>query len=96
MGKSGLVVGAGLRSGCGTVAEPGAQTGDAVQPSLAAGGAQVGHMLDLVVGMRVRVTGNGAEEVKVDAVHGLRPIFRYVFQGAIKRGIIRIRKILGT
>lgn len=71
MGKSGGVFGPGQRGG--TMKE-GAEAGETVQPALAAGGAPGGKMVRKVVGMRVRRAGGGAEEVEVDAVHGLRPI----------------------
>jgi hypothetical protein len=77
--------------------EEGAEARQAAQPTLASGDAQVGQMLCPVVGMRVRVVaGSCTKEVEVDAVHGLRPICRFGFKEAMKRGTIRIRKILGT
>ena len=94
MGKSGGVFG--LRRERATVSEQGAQPGNAVKPALAAGGAQGFQMLGPVVGVRVIAPGGGAEEVEVDAVHGLRPVCGSCFTSAMKRGTIRIRKIHGT
>jgi hypothetical protein len=69
---------------------------EAVQPALAAGGAEVSQMVGPMVTMWVSPAGSGAEEVEVDAVHGLRPICGSCFQHASKHGTIRIRKILET
>lgn len=96
MGKSGDLFGAGLRCGCAMLVEECAQAGEAVQPALMAGFAQVGQMVRLVVGMAVRRADGGAEKVEVDAVHGLRPNLGSCFMNVMKCGIFRIRKFLGT
>jgi hypothetical protein len=73
MGKSGLVIGAELRAACGISGEKEAETGEAVLPAPFAGRAQVGQVLGPVMGVWVGGARGGAEEVEVDAVHGLRP-----------------------
>ena len=96
MGKSGLGIGARVRGGRGAVGDQGAEAGEAVLPALAAGSAELGQVRLAVVGVGVRLARGGAEEVEVDAVHGLRPVCGSGFELAMKRGTIRIRKILGT
>jgi hypothetical protein len=96
MGKSGMAFGVGLRGLRGAAGDKGVEPGDAALPALATGGAQVGKMCIPVVGVGVSLTGGGAEKVEIDAVHGLRPVSRSGFKDAMKRGTIRIRKILGT
>lgn len=56
------------------VGEEGAKAREALQPALAADGAQVGQVLGPVVGMRVSRAGGGMKKVEVDAMHGLRPV----------------------
>jgi hypothetical protein len=73
---------------------------NAVHPFSARELALLGKSLQMrgtVMGIRlVMAGGSGAEEVEVDAVHGLRPRCSVCFQLATKHGRFRIRKILGT
>ena len=95
-GKSGGLFRAGLRCWRGPVGKEGKQAGEAVLPALVAGGAQGGEVVGPVVSVRMGRADGGAEKVKVDAVHGLRPVCGSGFKAAMKHGKIRIRKILGT
>jgi hypothetical protein len=76
-----VLLGAGPRDRCGAEGEEAAQSGEAVVPALAAGGAVLGEKVRAVVGVRVLraavgMMRAGAEKVEVDAVHGFRPVAR--------------------
>lgn len=96
MGKSGEAFAAGLHRARGVPGEKGAEAGEAVLPALTARGAQVGEVRVPVMGLRVGRAGDSAEKIEVDTVHGFRPVSGECFRNAMKRGMIRIRKIHGT
>lgn len=77
------------------------QPGEARAPECQPGGAGLGSQLGPVVGMGILrapigMMGKRTKKVEVDAVHGFRPVSEVCFRIAMKRGMIRIRKIHGT
>lgn len=91
------MVGAGFCSEYGALREKRAKPGDAILPALTAGDAQGGQVFVTVMSVRQIVAGGrGAEKVKIDGVHDLRPGIGSCVEIATKHGIFRIRKIYRT
>jgi hypothetical protein len=76
--------------------------GQELRPGLSTRGAEAGKMFGPVTSVQVLwatigvMAGDGAKEVEIDAVHGFRPVLRFLLEIAMKRVGIRIRKILQT